>query len=230
SRHGRADTGRRGHRVWLAAAAHSGRPPGGVHRRARVTRDASVADGPAQADSRVGRSYRRPWELHCRPGLDVPCGRPASGHPLRSRPEGAMTNPVLETIRTRRIVRALTSEPIAPEDFEEVLKAARWAPSAGNRRLHRFIAVQDPLTLKLLRMVTPGMFQRPTALVVICIDRAKAASFGMRPNAKGLYVDVGTAAQTMLLAAHSLGLGSGVVTSFSQAAVSAVLNMPDGLS
>src|SRR5262249_51142260 len=176
------------------------------------------------------RSYRRPWELHCRPGLDVPCGRPASGHPLRSRPEGAMTNPVLETIRTRRIVRALTSEPIAPEDFEEVLKAARWAPSAGNRRVHRFIAVQDPLTLKLLRMVTPGMFQRPTALVVICIDRAKAASFRMRPNAKGLYVDVGTAAQTMLLAAHSLGLGSGVVTSFSQAAVSAVLNLPEGWS
>jgi len=52
----------------------------------------------------------------------------------------------------------------------------------------------------------------------------------MRPTAKGLYVDVGTAAQTMLLAAHSLGLGSGVVTSFSQAAVSAVLNLPEGWS
>jgi len=123
-----------------------------------------------------------------------------------------------------------TADPAAREAFEEVLKAARWAPSAGNRRLHRFIAIQDPLTLRLLRMVTPGMFQRPAAIVVICIDRAKAASFGMRPNAKGLFVDVGTAAQTMLLAAHSLGLGSGVVTSFSQAAVSAVLNMPEGLS
>lgn len=48
--------------------------------------------------------------------------------------------------------------------------------------------------------------------------------------AKGLYVDVGTAAQTMLLAAHSLGLGAGVVTSFSQAAVGAVLNLPEGWS
>jgi nitroreductase len=102
-----------------------------------------------------------------------------------------------------------------------VLKAARWAPSAGNRRLHRFIAIEDPLTLKLLRMVSPGMFQRPVAIVVICIDRAKAESFGVRPNAKGLFVDVGTAAQTMLLAAHSLGLGAGVVTS---------LNAPEGLS
>ena len=141
-----------------------------------------------------------------------------------------MTNPVLETIRTRRIVRALTAEPVAREDLEKVLQAARWAPSAGNRRLHRFVVTQDPLTLRLLRMVTPGMFQRPVAIVVICIDRATAAAFGMRPNAKGLYVDVGTAAQTMLLAAHSLGLGSGVVTSFSQAAVGAVLNLPAALS
>jgi nitroreductase len=141
-----------------------------------------------------------------------------------------MTNPVLEAIRTRRIARALTDEPIERAELEEVLKAARWAPSAGNRRLHRFVAIQDSLTLKLLRMVTPGMFQRPVAMIVICIDRAKAESFGMRPAAKGLYVDVGTAAQTMLLAAHSLGLGSGVVTSFSQAAVKAVLNLPEGWS
>lgn len=138
-------------------------------------------------------------------------------------------NSVLEAIRTRRIARALTGEPITRSELEEVLKAARWAPSAGNRRLHRFIAIQDPLTLKLLRMVTPGMFQRPVAIVVICVDRAKAESFGMRPTAKGLFIDVGTAAQTMLLAAHSLGLGAGVVTSFSQAAVSAVLNVPEGL-
>ena len=141
-----------------------------------------------------------------------------------------MTNPVLEAIRTRRMARALTDEPIDRADLEEVLKAVRWAPSAGNRRLHRFVAVEDPLTLRLLRMVAPGMFQRPVAIVVICIDRAKAASFGIRPSAKGLFIDVGTAAQTMLLAAHSLGLGAGVVTSFSQAAVTAVLNLPAGLT
>jgi nitroreductase len=141
-----------------------------------------------------------------------------------------VTNAVLEAIRTRRMARALTDEPVGRADLEEVLKAARRAPNAGNRRLHRFVAIQDALTLKLLRLVTPGMFQRPTAIVVICIDSGRAASFGMRPTAKGLYVDVGTTAQTMLLAAHSLGLGAGVVTSFSQAAVSAVLNLPAGWS
>ena len=141
-----------------------------------------------------------------------------------------MTNAVLEAIRTRRVVRALTDAPIDRAQVEEVLKAARWAPSGGNRRLHRFVAVQDPVTLRLLRMVSPGMFQRPRAVIVICIDGARARSFGMAPTARGLYVDVGTAAQTMLLAAHSLGLGTGLVTSFSRAAVAAVLNLPDGWS
>lgn len=107
-------------------------------------------------------------------------------------------NPVLQAIRGRRMVRAMAPQPVARAQLEAVLEAARWAPSAGNRRLQRFVVVQEPLTLRLLRMVAPGMFQRPPALVVICIDQARAVAFGMRPTAKGLYVDVGTAAQTML--------------------------------
>jgi nitroreductase len=136
-------------------------------------------------------------------------------------------NAVLEAIRTRRIVRAMTNHPLEHRQLEEILRAARWAPSAGNRRLHRFVAVQDPRTLRLLRMVAPGMFQRPAAVVVICIDWQRAAGFGIPPTSKVLYIDVGTAAQTMLLAAHSLGLGSGIVTSFSQAAVGEILNLPE---
>jgi len=78
-----------------------------------------------------------------------------------------VSNPVLEAIRTRRMARALIDEPVARPALEEILKAARRAPSAGNRRLHRFVAVQDPTTLRLLRAVAPGMFQRPAAIVVI---------------------------------------------------------------
>jgi len=141
-----------------------------------------------------------------------------------------VSNPVLEAIRTRRIVRAMTDRPVERAGLEEVLKAARWAPSAGNRRLQQFVAVQDTLTIRLVRMVSPGMFQRPTALVLICIDQERVAAFGMRPATPSLYIDVGTAAQTMLLAAHSLGLGAGVVTSFSHAGVGEVLNLPARLS
>ena len=141
-----------------------------------------------------------------------------------------MTSEVLQAIRTRRVVRHMTAEPIAREQLIEVLKAARWAPNAGNRRLHRFVVIQRPDTVRLVRMVAPGMFQHPAAIVVICIDGRRAAQYGMPRQNMGVYVDVGTALQTMLLAAHALGLGAGPVTSFSKAAVGVLLNLPAQLS
>ena len=141
-----------------------------------------------------------------------------------------MTHEVLQAIRTRRVVRHMTTEPIDRAQLIEVLKAARWAPSAGNRRLQRFVVIQRPDTVRLVRMVAPGMFQHPAAIVVICIDWRRVAQYGMPRQNTGVYVDVGTALQTMLLAAHALGLGAGPVTSFSKAAVGVILNLPAQLS
>ncbi|MEV7417057.1 nitroreductase family protein [Streptomyces sp. NPDC089919] len=137
---------------------------------------------------------------------------------------------VLRAIRTRRVVRALTAQPVAPEDLDKVLDSARYAPHAGNRRLHRYVAVTRPPLLRALRAVSPGMLQRPTAAIVICIDRARVDDHGFPATNRGPYVDVGTAAATMLLAAHALGLGAGPVTSFSRAAVATLLGLPEPVS
>jgi nitroreductase len=134
----------------------------------------------------------------------------------------------LDAIRSRRVARALTGEPVSRADLETVLDAGRWAPTAGNRHLQRFVATDDATTLRLLRMTAPGMLQRPTAAITICTDRELAAGYGFLPGAPGLYVDVGTAAATLLLAAHSIGLGAGPVTSFSRAAAAVVLRLPAG--
>src|SRR5262249_40953373 len=139
-------------------------------------------------------------------------------------------NPVLHAIRTRRVVRNLTPEPIARAELETILRAARFAPSAGNRRLQRFVAILDPLTLRLLRFVSPGMLQRPAAAVLICIDWECVDAFEIPRDNRGVYIDVGSAAQTMLLAAHALGLASGPVTSFSKEAVRAILALPPRLT
>ncbi|MGD9528213.1 nitroreductase family protein [Pseudonocardia sp.] len=135
---------------------------------------------------------------------------------------------VLAAIRSRRVVRAMTAEPLPREQLETILDAGRWAPTAGNRHLQRFVATDDPTTLRLLRMVSPGMLQRPVAAITICTDRPRTAAFGFPPDAPGLHVDVGTAAATLLLAAHAIGVGAGPVTSFSRAAVAVVLRLPDG--
>ncbi|MGI9053205.1 MAG: nitroreductase family protein [Ilumatobacteraceae bacterium] len=141
-----------------------------------------------------------------------------------------MNDPVLAAIRSRRVVRALTAEPIERSTLETILDAGRWASTAGNRHLQRFVVTDHPGTLRALRMVSPGMIQHPTAAITICTDRSAAADYGFRPNATGLFIDVGTAAATMLLAAHAVGVGAGPVSSFSHAAVGVVLRLPAGWS
>ena len=139
----------------------------------------------------------------------------------------AVSTAVLDAIRSRRVARALGDDPLDRSSVEAILKAARWAPTAGNRHLQRFVATDDAGTLRALRMVSPGMVQRPVAVVAICVDWASVAAYGFPKHVTGPYVDVGTAMATMLLAAHSLGVGAGPVTSFSRTAVGAVLRIPD---
>jgi nitroreductase len=138
------------------------------------------------------------------------------------------SNPVLEAIRSRRVARARTDEPVDRATLELVLDAARWAPTAGNRHLQRFVVTDDPGTLRALRMVSPGMVQRPTAVVAVCVDWEGVAAYGFPRHVTGPYVDVGTAIATILLAAHALGVGAGPVSSFSRAAAGAVLRLPPG--
>jgi nitroreductase len=72
----------------------------------------------------------------------------------------------------------------------------------------------------------PGMLQRPMAAIVVCVDWTQARNYGFPPTNPGPYIDVGTAVATLLLAAHSVGLGAGPVTSFSRAALATILKLP----
>ncbi len=138
-------------------------------------------------------------------------------------------NPVLECIRRRRVTRYFTEEPLSERDLKSVLEAGRWAPSGGNRRLHRLIVVADWVGVDLVRSVSPGMLGHPAALIVICIDWQRVDLLGAKRHHKGAYVDVGTAAENMLLAAEALGLGAGPVTSFSKEAAREILGLPVSL-
>jgi nitroreductase len=73
------------------------------------------------------------------------------------------------------------------------------------------------------------MLQRPMALIVVCVDWTQVQSYGFSPANPGPYIDVGTAAATLLLAAHSIGLGAGPVTSFSRTALATILKLPAGV-
>lgn len=50
---------------------------------------------------------------------------------------------ILALLRSRRSVRRFTDEPVAEELVEQLVEAARWAPSAGNRQSWRVLCVDD---------------------------------------------------------------------------------------
>jgi nitroreductase len=142
----------------------------------------------------------------------------------------AEANGVYDAIRTRRVTRQMDDRPVDPADLDLVVRAARYAPNAGNRRLQPVYPVSSPRLIRLLRLVAPGMLPRPQAAVVVCVDEGRAVGYGFRPDAPGLFIDVGTTAATMLLAAHAIGLASCPVTSFSRAAVARLLGLADSIT
>ncbi len=132
----------------------------------------------------------------------------------------------LEAIKGRRSVREFTDEPISNEILTEILDAARWAPSASNQQRWRFIVVTDPKVKEMIRRVSPGIFAMPTAFIVICMKK-KA---GARAWEEWIYAaDCGIAAQNIMLAAFSLGIGTCVVASFAKEALREILGVPEGI-
>lgn len=133
---------------------------------------------------------------------------------------------LLGAIYDRRVTRGFTNQCVPEEILWKILTAARWAPTANNIRVHRFICVNNPELIEQILWVTPGIDECPPALVAICVDWALVPEGTLGTDKRAQFIDVGTAAQNMLIAAHSLGVGAGPVTSFSAAGVSRILNLP----
>ncbi|MGH2604815.1 MAG: nitroreductase family protein [Dehalococcoidia bacterium] len=135
---------------------------------------------------------------------------------------------VLDVIRSRRAVRHFTDESVPVALIRQVIEAGRWASSASNRRIHRFLVVRDPVRLRLARALSPGMVTAPPLLIIICTDQDKAVRDGVQTSRDTTtWIDVGTCAMNMMIAAHALGLGSCPVTSYSQAGLASALDVPD---
>jgi nitroreductase len=146
------------------------------------------------------------------------------------------TNPpspeqLLTFLKSRRVCRSFTDEPVSVEHLRMMTEAARWATSAGNRHIHKFLVVRDPEVIRNVRAVSPGMLTAPPALIVILtdLDAAERESLQLEHDAAN-WMDVGTAAMNMMNMAHALGLGSCPVTSFSRSGASVMLDLPPHLT
>jgi nitroreductase len=136
---------------------------------------------------------------------------------------------LLELIRTRRSVRAHSGAAVPVAVLQQLLEAARWAPTGGNRQRWCFVVVQDPLRIRKLAAVSPGLLGRPAALVVICSERSGGAGRSAELDEACSLIETGMAAQNMMLAATAIKLGSCPVRSFNEAAVGHLLRLPAGI-
>ncbi|NIA24512.1 MAG: hypothetical protein GWP04_02970 [Gammaproteobacteria bacterium] len=138
--------------------------------------------------------------------------------------------PVFDAIRRRRVTRNFDERPVARDALTDLLEAARWAPGGGNSRLHKFVVIDDADTLDLIRLVSPGMEERPPALIAVCTDLEVCERQGVDLELDSVaIIDVGTATMNMMLAAQELSLGTCPTTSFSRSGVAAALRLPEHL-
>ena len=114
-------------------------------------------------------------------------------------------NEVLENIRSRRSIRSYKSDPVPRELIEQVLEAGMYAPTGKGMQSPIILTVTDKavrdklsaMNAKIMGSDSDPFYGAPVVLVVLA-DRSM-------PN----HVYDGTLVmENLMLAAHSLGLGS----------------------
>jgi nitroreductase len=125
-----------------------------------------------------------------------------------------------QTIQARKSIRAYQDKPVPRETLERILEAGRLAPSARNVEPWHFITVTNPEKRKALSKGMYAKFVAGAPLVIVVFGDKKASS-------DWYAVDSALAAENMVLAAVSEGLGTCFVGSFDEADVRSVLGVPD---
>jgi nitroreductase len=142
-------------------------------------------------------------------------------------PAGASLS-VMEAIRRRRSVRLFLDQPVEQEKLNQVLEAARLAPSASNRQEWRFVIVRQPETRRLLAGIaaSQGHVCKAPLVIVAC---AETDEHIMQSGQLCYPIDVAIALDHLSLAAVELGLGTCWVGAFDEHQVRQLLGIPSGM-
>lgn len=142
-----------------------------------------------------------------------------------SRDRTIIMNPIIENIITRRSIRRFKAEQVKEDELYTVLEAGMYAPSAGGRQGVLFAVSQDKKTNEKLGGIkkkhsnvkmSAGNSYISREQPSIADDPGITNAFYGAPTVITLFVpknflygpyDASAAAENMLLAAHSIGLG-----------------------
>jgi len=139
---------------------------------------------------------------------------------------------VLEAIKGRRSMRAFKNQGVPAEIVEELIDAARWAPSAGNIQPWEFIIVRKPrIKRRLVETALGQMFiEEAPVVIVVCADEERSSQgYGVRGKTLYCIQDTAAAMQNIHLTAYSLGLGTCWVGAFREEETRKILKIPRGM-
>ncbi len=143
---------------------------------------------------------------------------------------------IMETILGRRSVRRYQEKDIPDEVLNNVLEAARWAPSWANTQAWEFVVVKDRSIKEQIQATVNNRNPSYLALVnapvllVVCGQLKKSGYYNDQDPTKfgseWFMYDLGLATQNLCLAAHDSGLGTVIVGLFDHDRVGEAINLP----
>jgi nitroreductase len=136
----------------------------------------------------------------------------------------AADDPVWRTISMRRSVREYADRPLDEAHVDRILRAGRRAASSKNSQRRAFVVCRDRAHLRDLSAV--GAYARPLAGAALAVALVtEDPSIADAPLS--VYFDVGQAADSMMLAAWEIGVGSVPITVYDQPLIKRLLALPD---
>jgi nitroreductase len=129
-----------------------------------------------------------------------------------------------EAINSIRVIRKFTDERLAPEHLARILDAGRRTGSSKNEQVWTFIVVADRERLRQLTRV--GHYADHLAGAAVAV--ALVAPDQDTPHGRSILWDLGRAAQSMVLAAWELGIGSAPATAHHHRVAGELLGLPAG--
>lgn len=137
-----------------------------------------------------------------------------------------------ELAARRESCRDYTGEPVSREQLNQILAAARLAPSACNSQPWKFIVCDGETAAKTAKCVqSPPLpinkwADRAGAFIVLCETPARLMKGLPVSNQHYAQIDVGIAAAHLVLAAADLGLSTCIMGWFRENELRALLSIP----
>ena len=136
---------------------------------------------------------------------------------------------VMQSIKDRRSIRKYKDIPVEREKIEQVLEAARLAPSWKNLQCWRFLVLTEPSRREQVLAAFPDdnpgkrAIAAAPVVIVVCADPAES---GVENGIEYYIADTAIAFEHVCLAALDLGLGTCWMGWFDEEKVKAELGIP----